>query len=77
MLRIDARNSRFIDYGDSDSSGLMFRWECDNTIQEYCDEWAGSPILQISEDLMERYGFPIVLNKFYEFKVVVSSIGEG
>ena len=26
---------------------------------------------------MERYGFPIVLNKFYEFKVVVSSIGEG
>ena len=71
---IDAQDSRFTDFGNRNRDGLTFNWECEGNFQQHCDKFAGSPILQVSVSDAQQYG---IEDKFYTFKVLVSSMAGG
>ena len=77
-LKIDAQESFFLANPDKGSNGLSFRWECamegehkSVAIQQECQKWDGSPVLQIPHGVIEANDYT---NKATIIKVVVTSI---
>ena len=52
-LKIDISGSYFDGNQESGSKGLSFRWKCDTQLQSYCDEWVGSPVIEIPYDVIK------------------------
>ena len=77
---IDARDSRYrtlTDVEPYEIDGLTYTWLCEGVdFQRWCDNWAGSPILELPHNIAEEIS-GASLNRHYTITLLVSSIEAG
>ena len=72
-VTFNATESKFASTGDN--KGIVYKWICPDIFQGFCDEWDGSPVMEITPQAFNTFGG--IENRDYDFTIETFSINIG